>query len=120
LLLENNLPKVLHEVQRSDAIFYSINPAGSSLRLNEISRQGQADLESLARETGGNAFVSDKSDDLDDVFSRIALELRAQYLLSYYSTNSQIDGKFRQIFVSIPERPDLRIRARRGYYAAKR
>ena len=116
---EHNLPKVLHAVQRSDTIFYSINPAGPSIRLNEISRQGQADLESLAKETGGNAFVSDKSDDLDDIFSRIAIELRAQYLLTYYSTNSRIDGKFRQILVSIPERPDLRIRARRGYYAAK-
>ena len=56
-------------------------------------------------------------DDLNDIFNRIAVELRAQYLLSYYSTNSQPDGKFRQISVSIPKRPDLRIRTRRGYYA---
>jgi Ca-activated chloride channel homolog len=116
---DHDLSKVLHEIQSSDAIFYSINPVGSAIRLNEISLQGQADLASLAKESGGNAFVSDKSDDLEDIFSRIATELRAQYLLSYYSTNSQIDGKFRQVSVSIPERPDLRIRARRGYYAAK-
>jgi VWFA-related protein len=116
---EHTLPRVLRALQRSDAIFYSINPAGCSLRLNEISRQGQADLESLAKETGGNAFVSDKSDDLDEIFSRIAVELRAQYLLSYYSTNPQSDGKFRRISVSIPERPDFRIRTRRGYYAAR-
>jgi len=110
---------VLHAVQSSDTIFYSINPAGPSIRLNEISRRGQEDLEVLAKETGGNAFVSDKTDDLKDIFSRIAVELRAQYLLSYYSTNPQTDGKFRRISVSIPQRPDLRIRARRGYFAIR-
>jgi VWFA-related protein len=110
---------VLHDVLHTDAIFYSINPVGSAIRLNEISRQGQAEMESLAKETGGKAFLSGKSDDLDDIFNRIAIELRAQYLLSYYSTNSQINGEFRRISVSIPKRPDLHIRARRGYYVAK-
>jgi Ca-activated chloride channel homolog len=112
-----NFSEALQMVQHSDTIFYSINPGGASIRLNEISRKGQDDLASLAKETGGNAFVSDKTADLDEIFSRIAVELRAQYLLSYYSTNSQPDGKFRQISVSIPKRPDLRIRTRRGYYA---
>jgi Ca-activated chloride channel homolog len=112
-----NFSEALQEVQHSDTIFYSINPSGASIRLNEISRKGQADLASLAKETGGNAFVSDNTAGLDEIFGRIAVELRAQYLLSYYSTNSQPDGKFRQISVSIPKRPDLRIRTRRGYYA---
>jgi Ca-activated chloride channel family protein len=116
---ENGLSKVLMEVQSSATIFYSINPAGPSIRLNEISRKGQADLESIARETGGRAFISDKSDDLESVFRRIAMDLRAQYLLSYYSSNTRMDGSFRQILVSIPQRPDLHVRARRGYYAAK-
>jgi len=88
--------------------------------LNEISRQGQADLESLAKETGGTAFLSDKPDDLEDIFRRIAADLRAQYLLSYYSTNIRFDGRYRKIAVSIPRRPDLRIRARRGYFAENR
>jgi Ca-activated chloride channel homolog len=113
----HNFSEVLQEMQHSDTLFYSINPSGASIRLNVISRKGQDDLATLAKETGGNAFVSDNTADLDDIFSRIAIELRAQYLLSYYSTNSQPDGKFRQISVSIPKRPDLRIRTRRGYYA---
>jgi Ca-activated chloride channel homolog len=107
----------LREVQRSDTIFYSINPGGSSIRLNEISLKGQRDMASLALETGGSAFVSDKSGDLDDIFGRIATELRAQYLISYYSSNPHSDGQFRRISVSVPSRPDVRIRARQGYYA---
>lgn len=110
----------LREVQRSDTIFYSINPSGASVRLNEINLKGQQNLASLAAETGGTAFVPDKTVDLDDVFSRIAVELRTQYLLGYYSSNSHPDGKFRRINVSVPGRPDLRIRARQGYYATPR
>jgi Ca-activated chloride channel homolog len=114
----HNFSEALSEVQRADTVFYSINPGGSSIRLNEISLKAQSDLASLAKETGGNAFVSDKTGDLDGIFLRIATELRAQYLLSYYSANSRIDGKYRRISVSIPNRNGLCVRTRRGYYAS--
>jgi Ca-activated chloride channel family protein len=117
---ESTIVDALREVQRSDTIFYSINPGGSSIRLNEISLKGQQDLVSLANETGGTAFVSDHASDLDEIFARIATELRAQYLCSYYSSNPLLDGKFRHIVVSIPKRPDLRVRARQGYYAIQK
>jgi Ca-activated chloride channel homolog len=112
--------EALSEIQRADSIFYSINPGGSSIRLNEISLKAQSDLESLAKETGGDAFVSSNPGDLENIFYRVAADLRAQYLLSYYSANSLIDGKYRRIWVSIPNRADLRFRTRRGYYATPR
>lgn len=117
---KNNLQQALNEMHRSDAVFYSINPAGASTRLNEISSKGQADMSSLATETGGSAFISDGSEDLADVFDRIMSELRAQYLLSYYSTNSILDGKYRRISVSVPGRQGLLVRSRRGYLAEDR
>ncbi len=117
---DDSLGQAQQEVQRSDTLFYSINPSGSSVRLNEINLKGQSNLVSLATDTGGAAFVSENTGDLTDIFNRIATELRAQYLLSYYSSNSHLDGKFRQIKASIPGRPDLRIRARQGYYATQR
>lgn len=117
---DRTIAEALTEVQRSDTIFYSINPSGASIRLNEINYKGQEALASLATATGGTAFVSDKTADLNDIFGRIATELRAQYLLSYYPVNSHFDGKFRQIEVSIPKRPDLRVRARLGYYAIQK
>ncbi len=109
--------EALNEVLKSDAIFYSINPSGPSIRLNEFSLKGQEVMASLAAETGGTAFVSDAGSDLDKIFGRIATELRAQYLLGYDSSNSHWDGKFRHISVSIPGRPDLHVRARQGYFA---
>ena len=73
----------------------------------------------IANDTGGMAFLPDKLEDLGQVFSHIATELQAQYLLGYYPANDQTDGKFRRITVRIPKQPELRIRARSGYYAPK-
>jgi Ca-activated chloride channel family protein len=117
---DHSLADALREVQHSDTLFYSINPGGHSIRLNEISLKGQQDLASLATESGGTAFVSDSTNDLDEIFGRIATELRAQYLLSYYSSNPKFNGEFRRISVSMPGRPDLRLRARQGYYATQK
>jgi Ca-activated chloride channel family protein len=113
------LREMLQEVQRADCIVYSINPAASSIRLNKVSAEGQKTLFALATQTGGAAFLPDKDDELDSIFDRLALELRAQYMLEYYSSGQRTDGSFRQIVVRTPTRPGLRIRARQGYYSAR-
>jgi VWFA-related protein len=107
------------ELQRTDCLFYSINPSGPSIRLNKISLKGQENLVTLANETGGAAFLPDKLEDLEGVFRQIAAELQAQYLIGYYSTDERTNGAFRRITVRVPKRPDLRVRARQGYYAPK-
>ncbi len=109
------LTEVQREVQRADAVFYSINPAGETMHLNVLTKRGQEGMLQLAVATGGNAFVPERSEDLEPVFRQIAAELRGQYLLQYYS-NSQTPGEFRRIAVTVPTRPDVRIRARQGYY----
>ena len=115
----HGLTDALREIQRSDTLFYSINPSGPSIWLNKISLRGHEGMTRLANETGGLSFLPDKLEDLTQVFSQIANELQAQYLLGYYSTNEANDGKFRRIAVRIPKQADLRIRARNGYYAPK-
>ncbi|MBN2317908.1 MAG: VWA domain-containing protein [Acidobacteria bacterium] len=114
---DRGFTEALNAIRHSSTIVYSINPSGASIRLNEISQQGQRWLVSLTRKTGGAAFVLTRYLDLDDVYHRIAVELRAQYLLSYYSSNPCTDGSFRNIMVSIPRNPELQVRARYGYYA---
>jgi VWFA-related protein len=73
----------------------------------------------LANETGGLAFLPDRLEELNKVFAQITAELQAQYLLGYYSTNENNDGQYRRISVKVPKREELRIRARKGYYAPK-
>jgi Ca-activated chloride channel homolog len=113
------LTDALRELQRGSSLFYAINPSGPSIRLNKISTKGHEGMLKLADETGGVAFLPDKIEDLNKVFTQIISELQAQYLLGYYSTNEKTDGTFRKIAVRVPKRSELRIRARDGYYAPK-
>jgi hypothetical protein len=49
-------------------------------------------------------------------FASIAEELRRQYWLGYYPTNTARDGRYRKIRGAV-DRPDVVIRAREGYRA---
>jgi Ca-activated chloride channel family protein len=116
--VRSTLAAGLKELQKNDCLFYSINPSGAALTLNnKLSVKGQGFMEAMSSQTGGKAFVPEKIEDLEAVFRQIAAELQAQYLLGYYSTDERADGGFRRITVRAPKRPDLRVRARQGYYA---
>lgn len=104
------------EVQQANAVFYSINPSGEALKLNVISTRAQSAMQQLGQATGGTAFVPEKIEDLEAVFSRILSELRAQYLLQYYSNNKSGGNAFRRIAITTPAQPQLRVRAREGYF----
>ncbi|MEN3333127.1 MAG: Ca-activated chloride channel [Blastocatellia bacterium] len=117
--VSHKLNDALRELQKNDCLFYAINPSGGSIRLNTISTKGQRFMEALASETGGKAFNLAKVEDLESVFRQIAEELQAQYLFGYYANGERTGGGFKRIAVRAPKRPDLRIRARQGYYVAK-
>jgi Ca-activated chloride channel family protein len=51
-------------------------------------------------------------------FSQIADELRTQYSLGYYPTNTARDGKFRKIRLRTT-RKNVSVRARPGYRARR-
>ena len=107
-------------VQQADAIFYSVNPGGPSIKLNMIATRAEKNMEAIAETTGGTAFVPDSDADLERVFRQVAAELRGQYLLQYYADSEKIPaGQFRKIQVAVPARNDVRVRARQGYYAKK-
>jgi Ca-activated chloride channel family protein len=108
--------EVQHAVQHADAAFYSINPGGQSIHLNDASTRAQNAMESIAQSTGGTAYVPDSEKDLAKVFNEVAAELRGQYLVQYYSNSQSSGAQFRRIAVALPTHPELRVRARQGYY----
>lgn len=71
--------------------------------------------ESIAADSGG--FTVKNSNDLAKGLTRIADETRVYYLLGYNPTNVERDGKFRKIEVKVLPDKDIRVRARKGYYA---
>jgi Ca-activated chloride channel family protein len=81
---------------------------------------GQMTIKDLVETTGGRAFFPNSANQLEDICTRIAIELKNQYLLGYRSTNESKNGQWRQIRVEInPPKglPPLAVRARTGYYA---
>jgi VWFA-related protein len=72
----------------------------------------------IAEETGGRVIVANSEKKLMEAFDEISEELRSQYTLGYYPTNSQRDGKFRKIKIEMANK-DLKVLARKGYYAPK-
>ena len=111
--------EVQKEVQKADVIFYSVNPGGPSVKLNQIAMRAESGMEAIAATTGGTAFVPDSDQDLERVFRQVAAELRGQYLLQYYGDSNAPAGAFRRIQVAVPARSDVRVRARQGYYPKK-
>lgn len=79
-------------------------------------RRGRAELQQIARDTGGRFVHSPQGDSLEDAFTQIVDALRNQYTLVYYSTNPKHDGRYRKITVTVA-RPDSTALTRRGYYA---
>ncbi|MBC7797800.1 MAG: VWA domain-containing protein [Pyrinomonadaceae bacterium] len=109
---------VLRDLQNADTVFYAINPTGDSYKLNRISTRAQNALKTLSDETGGTAFLP-KNDgtNLEQIFQQIASELRAQYLLQYYSDANFQTGKYVKLDVNLANRANLKVRARQGYFA---
>jgi VWFA-related protein len=113
------IAQVEKSVQQADVIFYSVNPGGPSVKLNQIAMRAERGMESIAETTGGTAFLPDSDADLERVFRQVAAELRGQYLLQYYGDSSAPATQFRRISVAVPARNDVRVRARQGYYPKK-
>ncbi|HEY8459640.1 MAG TPA: VWA domain-containing protein, partial [Blastocatellia bacterium] len=80
-------------------------------------RRGARYLQELADRSGGRLYQADTLSNLSQAFSNIAEELRHQYSLSYYPTNSKKDGAYRRVKVRM-EKPGMIVRAREGYRAA--
>jgi len=86
--------------------------ASLQARGNEAQKQS---LNALAEDTGG--FLVQSSNDLAAGFGRVLRDNEVYYLLAYEPANSARDGKFRKIEVRVPERRDLKVRTRAGYFA---
>ena len=115
-----NFGEVRRLLKETDVVAYSVgimNPGDST---STLGNQGEAFLEELSSVTGGKAFFPQTDVEMDDMFERIALELRHQYSLGYTPKDFQPNGKWRKVRVKVkPPRglPRLTVRTRDGYYA---
>jgi len=93
---------------------YTVNP----VQQEEIN--GPSLLTEVTEVTGGRTFTINNPNELADVATKIGIELRNQYVLSYRPSNKTRDGRWRKIKVKlVPPKglPHLNVFAKTGYYA---
>jgi len=107
-------------VMESDVQIYAIGIYDHYFPTDE-ERLGPQLLSDITELTGGRTFSIDNPNDLTDVATKIAIELRNQYVMGYRPTNPAHDGKWHKIKVKLvaPKgMPPLRVYAKTGYYAS--
>jgi VWFA-related protein len=108
----------IESAQRADVIIYAIsNRVGGFFSGGYGGDDGT--LKKYAETTGGRAFFPSKSHDFKKSFDAIQEELRSQYSLAYNSSNPAKDGSYRVLKISTPNQKNLKVRAKKGYYAPK-
>jgi Ca-activated chloride channel family protein len=73
------------------------------------------DLRKIADETGGGYFELEKTADLAPTFTRVAQELRSQYLIGFAPV--ALDNRVHKLEVKV-NKPGMTVRARKSYLAA--
>jgi VWFA-related protein len=92
------------------------------LLLSAAEVSGPKLLSQLSEQTGGRAFSASSANDLPVIATRIAIELRNQYVLAYVPLNRKKDGTYRHVDVKVKEEPGLsafKAHWRLGYYAPR-
>ena len=115
-----NFNEVRRAMKESDVVTYAVGIMDGHDVGNPLGMQGQAFLDELTSVTGGKSFYPTTDVELDEIFERIALELRHQYSIGYTPKDFQPDGKWRKVKVKVKPRrglPRLTVRSRDGYYA---
>ena len=115
-----NFGELRRLLKESDVVAYSVGIVDRADSGNALGMQGEAWLEEISSVTGGKAFFPQTDVEMDEIFERIALELRHQYSIGYTPKDFQPDGKWRKVKVKVkPPRglPRLTVRGRDGYYA---
>jgi len=77
----------------------------------------QSALAVLSTITGGWIEFLDQPSQADEIYSRIFSDINRRYLIGYYPTNKQHDGKRRKVTISVRDHPEYMVMGRQGYYA---
>lgn len=112
-----SLNDAIESAQRADTVIHVLLLADPGGYFGfGIGYTGGMVAQKMADETGGRVINVHNENSLEKAFDQISEELRSQYVLGYYSTNTKHDGTFRKVEIKV-DRPDMKVLARRGYYA---
>jgi len=100
---------------RSETLMFALS---TNDVLHESYPRGDAVLDLLTGPTGGHILPARDKPDLMRAFRTIETALRSQYAMGYHPAEFKSDGGYRSIEITA-QRPDLKVRCRKGYYAPR-
>jgi Ca-activated chloride channel homolog len=106
-----NASSAVTRAKRAGIPLYAI-AEGEATRSRELRRL----LEDLSKRTGGACYLAKRPSDIEEVFQKIAIDLRHLYMLAYRPESVSADGQWRKIEVVLAGQKDLRIRSKEGYF----
>jgi VWFA-related protein len=120
------LRRIADDANRANVTFYPVYARGlvpfdapigperpPSLQADAANLSARHDsLRFLADNTDGTSVIN--TNNIEGALRRIVDDLSSYYLFGYHSSNTRLDGRFRNIGVRVT-RPGVRVRARRGY-----
>jgi len=113
-----SLERTIRDIQKTDTVIYTIGLLSQESK--KSAKKARRALEDIAKASGGVAYFPENVEDVHNICQQVAHDIRNQYTLAYYPTNSKRDGSFRTVTVDvIPPRGrgKLVARTRNGYYA---
>ena len=116
----NSLATTVQKLQQSNTVIYAVGLFTDNDDDREDKRQGKKALLALTQATGGEVYFPKTIAEVDDICNRIAQDIRDQYMIGYYPTNTAKDGTYRTVKVELTDvkgHGKLIVRARPGYYA---
>jgi VWFA-related protein len=123
---EVDFRQLLQRANRANVSFYPIDARGLIVFDTPIEwgvppsvdaawlRKRHDDLRVMAEQTDGHAVLD--TSNVAGAMRKIFADVGSYYLMSYYSTNQRLDGRFRRIRVEV-KREGVDVRARPGYLA---
>jgi len=93
-----------------------LTPEIVNARLDQELKVQQA-LVDLAQLSGGWADFLETRSQTADIYNRIIADLNQRYIIGYYPTNKNRDGKRRRIKIEVKGHPEYVITSRKSYFA---
>ena len=115
-----DLAYTVQAAQQSNAAIYAIGLFTDDDKTER--RHATKALKAITEATGGLAYYPKDVTEVEAICTQIARDIRNQYTLAYYPSNTAKDGTFRSVQVQVMPprgRGKMSVRTRTGYYAQR-
>jgi Ca-activated chloride channel family protein len=110
-----NLENLVKVSQQTGVLIYAVGLLTEEDRKD--AKKAQRELQALVEATGGEAFFPKELSEVDTIAQQVARDIRNQYTIEYNPSDTALDGKFREIKITVNAPGHPTVHTRSGYYA---